>query len=456
MEKLHLDVKRMVDSIPVPEYKLNATVEAAIEIGKNQRKRSFMNKQNALASIAAVFILAIGTLLISSYDRNSLTGQSEKIIPYEDSIFYQASLDEGLKRMAMEGRTKDLLLVAEDQGIKVFLEKGYLDNKQLALSYRLEFAENADLKAKTLEKTDISTMLLVDGLSKGPSGYSGMPTKDVIEKGWVMTFDATKGIPSNPELELRIDSINGIQGNWDFKFKLKKEEEYIAVSDTPEKNDKNGNSFSVNHAELTPTNLQLRTTTQVKLEKEMPKYSFLEFSIVAPGNNGFTHIIKMHGRSSNKDNVYSGLLPSDLTLNEQIDIPRETNSYSYKIVPYIFTFKGEETADKSGIMADEYYTPFKAGTVLEGKSDIKAVAIKTDQEKTVVTYDMALNPVVPKFPVIADREKTQWLTASSFREKDGYVEVVYPKVENPDEVEFVLWDTSYILFPELEIDLKLK
>lgn len=456
MEKLHQDVKRMVDSIPVPEYKLNATVEAAIEIGKNQRKRSFMNKQNAFASIASIFILAVGALLISSYSTGSLTEQSGTNTSYEESIFYQTALDEGLKRMVMEGRTKDLSLVSEDQGIKVFLEKGYLDNKQLALSYRLEFEDSVDVKARTMENSMISSKLLVDGFSKGNYGQGGWKTKEVIEKGDIMTFDATKGIPANPELELRIDSINGVQGNWDFKFKLKKEEEYIAVSDIPAKKDKNGNYFSVNHAELTPSHLLLRTTTQLRLDKEMPKHSSMEFSIVAPGKDGFTNIIKDGRRSSNYNSGYNGTLPSTLTINEQVEIPREFNTYSYKIVPYIFTFKGEETADKNGFMADEFHTPFKAGSVLEGNSDIKAVAIKTEQDRTVVTYEMDLNPVVPSFPAIADRKKTQWLTASSFREKDGYVEVIYPKVEDPDEVEFELWDTSYILFPELEIDLKLK
>lgn len=446
MEKLHQDIKNMVDGVPVPTEKLNEAVHIALLSGKKQRKRPIFQMRNVMASIASLFILAIGGILFASYyigPEDHFSGNEG--LSYTDGIFYNVG-DAGLKRMAMEGRLKNLSLESEDQGIKVILEEGYLDSQRMAISYRLDLTGTMEF----IKETSISLDLYVNGENKGIHGFSGMNTKSLFDTGDILQFETSEGFPEQPEIEIRIKSINNIEGNWSFTFDMAKEEEYIKKSTLASKEDTKGNYFSVVQARLTPSILVLNAGTKLKLEKSYSDLSHYGFSVTAIGTDGTVYLDHYSGRGSNDS---YDLDAPELMINEKVEIPRKSNSYIYKLVPYIVTYKGEKVTD-NGYIWDEITAPFSQGAVLETNSKITATEIKVNGGNTIVNYKM--DTLLPIFPIIIDRNNDFEYEAISYKQQDGLFEVTYPKVKDPESSQLLFYDATYEVFSDLAVEIDLK
>ncbi|MEH7382694.1 DUF4179 domain-containing protein [Bacillus sp. JJ1533] len=453
MEKLHQDIKSMVEHVTVPTEKLNETVQTALIAGKKQRKRRFFQVPNVMASIASLFILAIGGLLFTSYylgapgKEGQISGKQEtESIPYTESIFYNVG-DGGLKRMALEGRTKNLSVESEDQGLKVVLEEGYLDSQQMALSYRVE-DPNSVLGAHS--EANISFELYVNGEYRGDSGSGGLKTEDLSRQGGIFHFETSKEFPTNPEIEIKIVSINNVEGNWSFRFELEKDKESIQKSSLTSKEDDQGNYLSVVQAHLTPSKLVLNTETKLILEKSYSDLSHFDISVVALGPDGTVYLDNYNRRSSNDS---FDLNASVLMVHEKVEIPRKSNSYIYRIVPYIITFKGGEVVN-NGYIANDITSPFNQGAILETDSKIKVAEIKDKPGETIVYYEM--DKSLPIFPIIKDRNNDIEYEAISFKQQDSLFEVTYPKVKNPESSQFLMYDATYEVFSDLETEIDLK
>ncbi|TKC15292.1 DUF4179 domain-containing protein [Robertmurraya kyonggiensis] len=467
MDKLQREIKSMVDHVSVPTKKVNDTVQAALLSAKKSKNRSFNIKHNIIVGIASVFVLAIGALLFSSYspgfgidgNRTLVTPSPEKsaskpnhaAIPYSDSIFFNKG-DEGLKRMALEGNTQNISLASEDKGIKVILEEGYIDNQRMAISLRLDPISSIE----TDKETNITMDLIVNGESKGTSGFGGLNTEELVAEGNIIQFTDLGNLSTEPEIEIKIQLINEIEGNWSFSFDMPKEEEDIQQSDIAEKTDKTGNRLSINEAHLTPSLLKLNTTTSIKLEENMPENSFLFSSIVAFGPDGVVYFSRASGSYSNGANAYDPII-SERTKNETIEIPRGNDAYSFKIVPYIVTFNGvEATSDGNGLNWNEFTAPFQEGAILDTDSKIRVEKIIHDNDKTVVYYEMDLDPSLPRVPTIINHETVELFKAISYKKQDNLIEVTYPKVENPESLELFMDDASYKVFSDLAIEFDLR
>ncbi|MBS4198138.1 DUF4179 domain-containing protein [Bacillus sp. FJAT-49732] len=453
MEKLQRDIKSMVDNVAIPTDKLNKTVHTAISIVRKQKKHSLFNRQHVMVSIASIFVFVIVAILFATnYPKSPelaegiTSKQTTEYFSYDDSIFYAVG-DDGLKRMAIEGRVKDLSLESEDQKIKVILKEGFLDSHQMALSYRVEFNDEV---ASTHDNTTIETELLVDGISNGNSGFGGMKTKEIREKGDIFHFETSNDFPTNPELEVRIHSINGVQGNWSFTFNLQKEKEYIKKSSLASKEDNSGNYLSVNNAYLTPSKLVLNTKTEITLNKAMPDNSFLFMSVVALGPDGNNYLSDPLRQYSNDSGASYDPITDNRTINEFLEISRGISTYSYKIVPFIATYKGEKVGEY-GYKWNEITSPFNQGAILETDSLIKVAEIINNTDETVVYYEM--EDLLPIFPKIIDRENDIMLEALSFKKDGKFIKVTYPKISNPETLELLMYDATYKVFKELEIGI---
>ncbi len=452
MEKLHQEIKSMVDHVSVPTEKLNETVQTALLSGKKQQIGSLFQMPNVMASIASLFILAIGGILFTSYYLGSTENDTHfsgkelaESITYTDSIFYQVG-DAGLKRMAMEGNTMNLSLESEDQGLKVILEEGYLDSQRMAISYRLDLTGSME----SVKETSISLDLYVNGKYKGSHGIGGLHTNQLFDTGDIFQFETSEGFPEHPEIEIRITSINNIEGKWSFIFDLQKEEEFIKKSSVAEKGDKKGNHFTVNQAHLTPSHLQLNTRTTLMLDNSYTDLSHFELSVTAIGPDGVVYLEDYTGRSSNDSYLLKG---PEITVNEKVDIPRKMNAYLYNIVPYIATHKGEKV-DDNGYTWDEITAPFNKGVMIETNSKIKVVGIKDNPGETIVYYEMKSE--LPIFPKIIDRRNEIEYQAISYKKQDKLLEVTYPKVKDSKSSQFFMYDATYEVFSDLEVELDLK
>lgn len=439
MGNFQRDIKRMVEEVSVPTDKLDATVNTALRIAKNKESFANSKKRNYLAGVASIFLLAIGSLLISTYLHGSATNE------VNESILYKLG-DAGLQRMVLEGRVTDLSLEAVDQEIKVTLEEGYLDNNQLAISYHIEMEQDIE---------NVSFELFVDGNSVGNIGSTWGQGTSSLPHSDIFSFEQTKSFPVHPELRLQFHQINQVQGDWSFSFDLKKETELYEVTNYAFKEDHNGQFFSIDNIIQTPSRIQLSTTTKLLADEVSDGFRDQWISIVAVAENGDNVFYTDFSRSSNTEHAYAKNHFPDKLL-ETVKVARGIASNSYKIVPYFVTYKGQEFRSdySTGYIWDEIAAPLEKGTVLEMASPIKVVEIDFGNEQTVVYYEM--DATLPVYPVIIDRESEQEYEPISFKHQGTNIAVTYPKVPEKSSIELYMYDATYQVFSDLEIEINLK
>lgn len=444
MEKLHQDIKSMVEQVAIPDQKLNDTVQNALFKAKRKDKRNFFTTPNVVATIASVVVLTFGALLYTSYDQ-SVNGQNET------SVMFNLG-DEGLQRLVKEGYVQTLSLEAEDQGVKVVLNEGYLDNYQLAVSFQIE---TDNQKIVTPEKTEISYEWFLEGKSIGPTGiggWSGILTEEFINKGEIFTYLETEDFPTISDLELKIYSINEVEGDWHFQFQLDKEQEHIVSNDLIEASDKLGNTFQIYQAELTPSQLVMKTNARLLVHDPDSEYREYELAVIGIGEDGTKYLTG----SMSSSTYDTPKIEKYQEFYRRIEIPRGVNVYSYEVVPYIATYRGEEVPVEHGKAYNIYKhtVPFAEGEVLGAESPIKVEKIREDSDKIIVTYKMDLS--LPVFPSIQNRDTEKAFYPISFKQRGNSVDVTYPKVKASNNLELYMYQATYQTFPNLKTRIDLK
>ncbi|WP_042142596.1 hypothetical protein [Paucisalibacillus sp. EB02] len=443
MEKLQHEISSMVDDIPVPDLKLDETVQTALIKARKQGNQTMFRKQNIIAILASVFVVAFGLMLLQSFQETASGDIGNK------SILFQQG-DVGLQRMVTEGHTQELGLEEENEGLKVILEESYVDNHQMAISFRLE-TENA---IESLPKlTQITYELFVDGKPQG-EGISFFNTKELLANGERFTFEHTKNIEAHSELMLQITEINGVQEEWSFIFDSEKQTEYLVLKDIPSKEDDLGNSFDVRNVEMTPTTLKINANTDLLVDNSISGYKTFHIEVIGIGEDGEMFLPESVSISSYVDSEVN--FSRVERFYDLIKVSREANLYSYKIIPYIVTQQGVEVKDEhgKGFIANEHTTPFKEGEIIGSNSEFKVESIKHEKDATIVTYELSTS--IPDFPRIVNKEKDEYTYAVSYKNNGDKVEVTYPRVAVDKKTKFLIYDASYQVFPELETQIDLK
>lgn len=438
MEKLHQDIKHMVDQVNIPEDKLHDTVQQALLLAKKKRKSFLVKKQHIVATIAFVLVLTFGVLLLNSYDQ-SASGDLTNSILFKNG-------DEGLQRMVSEGKVQDLLLKEKDQGITVMLKEGYLDNHQLAVSFQIETDGNVTLP----KETSLEYEWFLNGKTFGEPGWVGISTERLINRGEIFTNTDTSKFPINSNLELRIHKINEVTGNWSFQFQLDKREEYIVLTELPVKHDAFGNQLQVTRAELTPSQLQLSTNVTLLSDELYSDFQEIELSIIGIGADGTRYLPRELGYSNHDTPRIDG----KKTDYRKTEIPRGVDVYTYQVVPYIVTYQGEEIPVDHGRAFDYYRStvPFAEGEILGTESSITVEEIEHSKENTIVSFDM--EQYVPELPRVQNRKTEEVFYPISFKQEGNTIQATYPKINQSKDMEFYMYDASYQLFPELETTIE--
>ncbi|WBL15858.1 DUF4179 domain-containing protein [Sutcliffiella sp. NC1] len=447
MDQMERNIKSMVDSVDVPSAKLEETVNRSLQIAKKQNNRAFNRRQNIFASIASIFILAIGALLFTSFYQNEVGKQSDVL---EKSIIYQVG-DDALKRMVEEGKVNNISLVAEDQGIRVFFEEAYLDNNQMAVSYRID---GLDLSRGDIE-TSIKWDYFINGDLIGHHTFGGLVKSDLFYKGGIFPLHYDTSIfPSESEIKIQITHIDDIEGNWTFQFPIVKNDEHIVKNINLTKKDLFGNEFTINQAELSPTRLLVDATTKFNFTRNLfSGLSQHRFVVVAIGEDDEMHLERVVSSGSDfRDEIVKHNIP----YNEAMVIPRTINIYKYKIIPYYVQYNGKQVPSYSGeaYKWDEITAPFETGSVLQLDSMIKVAKIEENKNSTVIYYEM--EEEFPIFPIIVNNDKTIELEAKSYKIENDYIKVTYPKVNSKDSVHLLMYDGTYNFYKDLAIEITLK
>ncbi|GGA80253.1 DUF4179 domain-containing protein [Ornithinibacillus halotolerans] len=439
MEKLHQDIKQMVDHVTIPDEKLHSTVQNALLKATKKEKQTHIKKHHIIAAIASIFVMAFGVLLFQSYEEIASGDHSKKSILFQNG-------DEGLQRMVMEGKVQDLSLEVEDQGIKVLLKEGYIDNSKMAVSIQII----PDSTITFPEHTSLTYEWLLDGEPIGPPGSERIPTEELISNGYIY-IDIYTNFPPTANLEFHISKINEVEGNWSFQFQLSKNEEFIVESNFEVKQDAFGNSLQIIRAELTPSELNLVTNVNLFLDEAVSGFQDYKLAIVGVGSDGERYIPSQvmstfydTPRVDGKQGFYRNM-----------KLPRGVNVYSYLIVPYIITYQGEKvtSAYGEGYNYDHYSVPFAEDEIIGAENPIKVEKIKQESDRTVVTYEMDLG--VPEFPYIHNRDTEEMTYPISYRSDGSTIEVSYPKIETTKGLEFFMYIKTYQKFPGLQTEINL-
>lgn len=444
MDQMERNIKSMVDSVDVPSTKLDETVNRSLQLAKKQTKQTFNRKQNIFASLASIFVLAIGALLFASFMQEDSSSQTLQGSTPQNSIIYQVGHD-GLKRAVEEGKVKKLSLYAEDQGIGVFLEEAYYDNYKLVVSLRVKGLDDINKEDNHIG----ATLIYDDGKPVKPtSGFGGLKSSDLLGSGNILEF-FTDEIPANAsEIMMQITSVNTTKGNWSFPIPITKEDEHIVAEDIATKEAEDGSSFSIRKVELTPSMLVVDVSSRLSSERGYEGLIFHDFFITAIGEDGEKHKENWFRSSSN----FSGKIEPFVSYKQTLEIPRAHNIYRYEFIPYIVTVKGQ--AEDNGYIWDEILAPYEIGAVLSLDKEITVAKIEENQDSTVVYYEM--DTEIPLTPFIVNKEKNIEYSANSYKIEDGYVKVTYPKVTDTDSLQFMMYDATYNVYSDLAIEFDLK
>ncbi|NRG44484.1 DUF4179 domain-containing protein [Bacillus sp. CRN 9] len=440
MEKLQNELKNMIDEVHVPTDKLNAAVDEALKKGRRKHIHNSKGIQRLIVSTVAAAVIGISGIIYSAHHSTQADD------PLSDSLLYHYG-DEGIQRVVEKGKAQRLNLVAEDQGMKIILEEGYLDDSQMVISYRVEGEKFHNLN------NHISMLdLTVDDNSSINTGIMLNP------KGGLITFSKASlfKIPDQPNIELNINSVGHVDGNWSFNFELKKEEELFKISyfDRIVQKDNQGNSFAITEAKLTPSQLMFRTKLDIKPVSWLQDTSVIEVTQLSVQKDGL--IIPEDGFLS-YENTNGELERENQYFYETSEMPRKTDAHTYRFVPYIATYNGQkEDIDDYGtkeLIRDTMSVPFKVGSTIKINHEIELLDFYEKNEKLIVHFKM--NKDLPVFPWLSDNYGENY-NIQSFKIHDNYIEAHYPKIKNIDNLSMNLYDGNYHLLSDLIIDLEFK
>ncbi|MDB8794178.1 DUF4179 domain-containing protein [Romboutsia sp. 1001216sp1] len=212
------------DDIKIPNN-IDEVTKKAIARGKNYTRR----KKQKKIMIASATIIIIGTGIIGVGIKNPSIADSISIIKNILNYFYdnKESLYESDKK-DLEKTGVDLNLTVEDKGIEFTINSISVDDNYITIFHTVKTDKNIKEIDKSYKEAYFANpieRLYIDG-------------KDVIE-GEIIEQEATymsdnelKGmrkidvsnveIPNNTEIELRVDEIFGVKGNWSIFTKIDK------------------------------------------------------------------------------------------------------------------------------------------------------------------------------------------------------------------------------------------
>ncbi|MEK5036421.1 DUF4179 domain-containing protein [Sporosarcina sp. FSL K6-3457] len=360
------DLKKEMDRIEVPT-ELSAIITNTVN--ENRAKKS--KKKVAFYFLSAA-ILGFG-LFIGSASISPAMAKIASTIPIIGT-FFNDSMDEGLKIAGKKGLTQVVGQSSKDNGITITIDEVFYDGTRFTIGYTQEslFAIG-EIERPTIE---------VDGKEINfASGYSGDFITPQKYKGTI-NITPTEELPIAFDMNIRIDAIGVIPGNWAFDFPVKQSNEVTVVEPRLVKTIE-GIDVEIRSLKLGPagTDLTVRTVRD-EGDVELDPF-FLDFYVIDDAGN----VLDMVGGSGSGDTENG----KEIVEQKFLYSPLKEGSKKVRVVPYIIPVS-EKGWEAVTVPLDEQTVPFVVDQGEFGR--IVVTKVVHQQDKIVMYYDLQTDEII--------------------------------------------------------------
>lgn len=283
-------------------------------------------------------------------------------------------MDEGLKIAGKKGLTQVVGQSSKDNGITITIDEVFYDGTRFTIGYTQEslFAIG-EIERPTIE---------VDGKEINfASGYSGDFITPQKYKGTI-NITPTEELPIAFDMNIRIDAIGVIPGNWAFDFPVKQSNEVTVVEPRLVKTIE-GIDVEIRSLKLGPagTDLTVRTVRD-EGDVELDPF-FLDFYVIDDAGN----VLDMVGGSGSGDTENG----KEIVEQKFLYSPLKEGSKKVRVVPYIIPVS-EKGWEAVTVPLDEQTVPFVVDQGEFGR--IVVTKVVHQQDKIVMYYDLQTDEII--------------------------------------------------------------
>lgn len=359
MSKQWPDLKKEMDNIQVPLEKLDKIIKNTAPQLKKKKSKLKIVSYTAGAAAVALFIF-VGSASVSP--------AMAKIASHVPLIgtFFNDVQDEGLQIAGQKGLTQIIDQSSKDSGITLTITEMFYDGTRLVFGYTQEslFAIG-ELERPTFEVNgrEINFSSSYSGDFITPQKYKGM-----------VEINPTEELPEEFELNMRIDAIGVIPGNWNFQFHVKQSNQVMVLRPEEVKMIEGAN-VKINSLKIGPAGTDL--AVQVNSKEEMDFQPFdLEFFVVDDGGNVLDQLGKdAHGETEN------GVVETQVGY---LFSPLKEGAKKLRVIPY--KLEDNFPLEKVMIPLEGQKYPFKFSQGDFGA--ITVTEIQSNEEQIIVYFDV--------------------------------------------------------------------
>lgn len=215
MSKYFPEFNKELENIHVPVEKLDTIIQQTINKNRKQKPRRKKMVLTTIGSVAAAFILFLGSATLSPTLAKVASG-----IPLVGTFFNESG-DEGLQIAGKSGLTQVINQESKDNGVTLTMNEIFYDGTRLTFGLTHESL----LAIGDIERPTI----LVNGkeinFSSGSSGKYITPSKYEA----IMNISPTEELPEEFDMKIIIDAVGLMPGNWEFEFPVKQSNEVTVI-----------------------------------------------------------------------------------------------------------------------------------------------------------------------------------------------------------------------------------
>ena len=240
MNNISNEIKDAIESIEVPQSKLDDTINIAIKKGNKERVKPRKKRYSFIGVAVLAFCLIIGSAFVSPTMAKMLSN-----IPGVNSVFEFAG-DRGLKVASEKGLSNTIEQTVTDQNISLTFQDVFFDGTRLSLGF---IQENADMLGELTLKVNGEEINFADGRSgEGlPDGrYAG-----------VIDIKPTIELPDSFDLSIGINQIGTVKGTWDYEFPVEKSKVIVKTFNSEEVMTYKDHTFTVESVKVGPAGIKL-------------------------------------------------------------------------------------------------------------------------------------------------------------------------------------------------------
>lgn len=234
------EIKKAIESIEIPENKLDNAINLAIKKGNKERVKPRKKRYSFIGVAALAFCLIIGSAFVSPAMAKVLSS-----IPGFTTVFEFAG-DRGLKIASEKGLSNSIEQTVTDQDISLTIQDVFFDGTRLSLGF---IQENADMLGELTLKVNGKEINFGDG-------RSGEHLSDGQYAG-VIDVRPTTELPDSFDLSIDIHQIGNVKGTWNFKFPVEKSKEIVQTFKSKETRTYKGHTFAVESVKVGPAGIKV-------------------------------------------------------------------------------------------------------------------------------------------------------------------------------------------------------